>query len=80
MTSIIVFVGRCHPCTPPSPMPTDPSSACIFISSHRLHRKVSTFSIIVFFITECHPFGDMTCWCACIVIEVYKMYASGGAM
>src|SRR5215831_7038298 len=49
MTSIIVLVGRCQPCTPPSPMPTVPSSQWMRMSSQRFHRMVSTCSILVGF-------------------------------
>src|SRR4029453_5767017 len=49
MTSPIVLVGRCQPCTPPSPMPIVPSSQWMRISSQRFHRRVSTCSILVGF-------------------------------
>src|SRR5215468_10689956 len=53
MTSTIVLVGRCQPCTPPSPMPTVPSSQCLRMSSQRFHRRVSTCSILVGFGMGC---------------------------
>src|SRR5207249_743892 len=53
MTSTIVLVGRCQPWTPPSPIPTVPSSHAIRTSNQRSHRMVSMRSILVGF-AICH--------------------------
>src|SRR5215213_5471428 len=54
--STMVLVGRCQPWTPPSPIPTVPSSQMTRTSSQRSHRIVSTFSIFVGF-TVGYPLG-----------------------
>src|SRR5262245_48814718 len=85
MTSTIVLVGRCQPCTPPSPMPTVPSSQWIRMSSQRFHRRVSTCSILVGFGMGCLrrvlavPFEKSLLCLANLVGRGYTYYARLGS-
>src|SRR5262245_1112618 len=81
MTSTMVLVGRCQPWTPPSPMPTVPSSQAMRTSSQRSHRMVSTHSILVgFAIGSLHvAAAHLRTWYRALTRRLlYHLQAAGG--